>query len=455
MKKYLAIFLGAIFVLGFAASAFAIHAEIPAESQAVIAKGQTQITIGGDVRIRGEVRQNVTDFDDDNADRYNAYDERVRLSIEAKVTPNSTAFVLLEAADGADQRVSTGWTWGEPANGAVGVYKFGDAKRGQLSFLEAWILHKGSGLLGIPAGIKVGHMPLALGNKLFFEHTLFGDDAIVLFADPTKELHVALLTAKFDEGSNTLNDDANGYVGLFAYNTKEFGLSGDITYVDHQNTFGAAKQDAHLWNFGLRGNANLGGLMLKGDVEIQTGSIDDPGAFPGLCTGPDCDFSGWAALIGASYKLAPVTLGIEYAYGSGDDDATDDEFDLFVTSISNVQHFTYVYDYRARGASGNTQGGIANTQYVRGDIAADLTKSLSGYLALYWLKATEDVSLNSGAADDDLGWELDAKITYKIDRNLNYWVEGGYFWVGDAYQRANGDDADNAYAIRHGIQLSF
>jgi len=39
MKKYLALALGVLFTLGFAASAFAIHAEIPAETQAVVAKG--------------------------------------------------------------------------------------------------------------------------------------------------------------------------------------------------------------------------------------------------------------------------------------------------------------------------------------------------------------------------------------------------------------------------------
>ena len=29
---------------------------------------------------------------------------------------------------------------------------------------EAWILYSGSGLFGVPAGLKIGHMPLALGG---------------------------------------------------------------------------------------------------------------------------------------------------------------------------------------------------------------------------------------------------------------------------------------------------
>ena len=97
-------------------------------------------------------------------------------------------------------------------------------------------------------------MPLALGNSLFFDHTLFGDDAVLVFVDPLKELEIAALTAKFSEGLPNLNDDATTYVALFAYNTKEFGLSGDVTYVDDQKNFGVppvAPNPTHFWNSGL------------------------------------------------------------------------------------------------------------------------------------------------------------------------------------------------------------
>ena len=40
-------------VLGLAATAFAIHAEIPAETQAVVSAANIQITLGGEIRTRG------------------------------------------------------------------------------------------------------------------------------------------------------------------------------------------------------------------------------------------------------------------------------------------------------------------------------------------------------------------------------------------------------------------
>jgi hypothetical protein len=473
VKKYLAIILGAVFVLGFAASAFAIHAEIPAETQAIVAKGATQLTLGGEIRFRGELQQNTKDFNSDKADGYGYYDGRVRLYVDAKVTPNVQGFVQIEAGTGIDGQSSDIYFWGNDnvtsstkgLSNASGGYTAGDSKRGALNILEAWILYKGSGLLGIPAGIKVGHMPLALGNKLFFDHTKFGDDAIVLFADPTKELHLGLLTIKFREGNITSfnqaagqNDDANAYVGLFNYRANDFGFSGDVTYVDDQTGAGAGfsgtpKNPVHFWNFGLRGDANFSGLGVKGDVEFQTGSIDNA----------DIDFAGWAMMVGLDYKLAPVKLSLDFAYGSGDGDANDKKIKSFVTAQSYVQHFTYVYDYRTVNACNQSNGGgLCNTWYIKGGIEGDLAKDLSGLLNVYYLSANKAIkglvpTGTNATTSKYIGTEIDAKVTYKIDRNLNYWVEGGYlfagkFWVPSGSTTTHHDDA---YALRHGISLSF
>ncbi len=469
MKKYLALILGAVFVLGFAASAFAIHAEIPAETQAVVAKGATQISIGGDLRFRGEATNNTLDFNSDASDHAEYYDGRVRLSVDAKVTPNTEGLIMIEGTNGGN---ATAYNWGTNTagvannNGAKGLYNAGNLRPATFNILEAWILHTGSGLLGIPAGIKVGHMPLSLGNKLFFNHELFGDDAIVVFADPLKELHLVALTAKFKESQSGSSPssvgplgeeaDATTYVGLFAYNTKEFGFSGDVTYVDDQKSTGTAGGilagvPTHFWNFGLRGNADLGGLGIKLDGEMQSGKIEDV----------DLKFRGWAVLAGLSYTLAPVKLGLDFAYGSGDDNGTDSKIKAFVTSQDSTQHFTYVYDYRTVNACGTQYGGLCNTMYVKLDGSVDIAKDLNTYLALYWLQAAKKVigvADAGGAATDskNIGTEIDAKITYKIDRNLNYWVEGGYLFAGNYWKVLTAPHGvDDAFAVRHGIQLSF
>lgn len=436
MKKYLVLLLGVMFVLGFAATSFAIHAEIPSETQAVVAKGKTQITIGGEIRARGEYKD--VDFNTDTpGDSY--YDSRVRLSVDAQVTPNTEGFIQVEAGNGD---TADNYTWGVGNNGAKGIYNVGNAKRGQFNLLQAWILYKGSGLLGVPAGVKVGHMPLALGNKLFFAHDKFGDDAIVFFVDPTKELHIGLLTAKFREGNNNSADDSDAYVGLFVYKGQGFNLSGDVTYVDGQRDFGV-DNNVHFWNFGLRGDAKVDPVTLRADLELQAGKITGD---------PETKFRGYAVLLGADAKVSGVNVTAEFAYGSGDNDDTDNKIKSFVTSLGADPHFTYVYEYRTPNACGIQFGGLCNTWYIKLGASGDITKEISASLNAYLLRAAK----TSNGVDKEIGFELDPKIVYKIDRNLSYWVEGGYLFAGDFWKGGDPNKSvDDAYAIRHGIMLSF
>ena len=457
MKKYLALVLGVLFTLGFAVSAFAIHAEIPAETQAVVAKGATNITLGGELRFRGEIKNN-TDLDEnsgvgENTDTSSAYDGRVRIRVQADVSKNTQGVIHLEAGNSI---TADTYTWGSDAGSeGKGIYPLGNSKRGNFNILEAWIQHK---FTSIPVGIKVGHMPLALGNKLFFDHSEFGDDAIVVFADPTKELHVGLLTIKILEGSPTSADDADAYVGLFVYSpSKGTSISGDVTMVDDKRfggDLGPNDNGVHLYNYGLRADTAVGGLGIKADLELQGGKVKGE-TF-------EEKFKGFAYLVGLSYKVDPVKLSLDYAYGSGDDNS-DDKVKTFVNALGGSQHYTYVYEYRVASAtssntSSNTGTGLANTQYIRLGVNGDLTKDLNLDVNLYRLRAVK-AAVAAGydyraGTSKNIGSELDAKITYKLDKNLVYFVEGGYLWTGKFYDSAT-VAADDAYAVRHGITLNF
>ncbi|MDP3259525.1 MAG: alginate export family protein [Thermodesulfovibrionales bacterium] len=473
MKKYLALVLGVIFMLGFAVSAFAIHAEIPAETQAMVAKGSTQITMGGEIRLRGELRNN-TDLDkasgaSENADTTSFYDGRVRLRIQADVSKNTMGVIHLESGS-----LSTDtYTWASTAGEGRGTYTSGNGKKGTLDILEAWIQHKFN--MGVPAGIKVGHMPLKLGDGLFFDHSKFGDDAIMVFLNPVKELHVALLTAKLTEGTTNMADDADAYMALVTYTSGKTSASADFTYIDDSRNYissagtltaqTANNKGLHLYNAGLRAATEVGGFGIKGDVELNGGSSESEANFAGL-TDKTIKNKGYAYLVGASYKLNPVKLSLDYAMGSGDSSSTDNKNNGFANALSNVQHYTFVYDYRVATAQGSTLTGLTNTRYIKLGATGDLTKDLNVDLNLYLLSAVKKKAITVGTTGDlagtattkgdskKVGRELDAKITYKLDKNLVYFVEGGYLWTGDFYNTAT-QTADDAYAVRHGLTLSF
>jgi hypothetical protein len=484
VKKYIALILGVLFILGFTASAFAIQAEIPANTQAAVAKGSTQITLGGEIRIRGEMKKNTAQFNDEYAntgspDRSANYDQRIRLSLEAKVSPNTIGFIQLE--NGTSDVTDT-YTWGTDSTtgGAKGGITASNQKRGNLYILQAWIQYSGSGLLGVPSGVKAGHIPLALGNGLFYDHTRWGDDAIVLFTEPTKELTLMLLDIKVAEGTTSRQDDADAYVFAAVWKpAKNTNISFDATYINGQNsTNGLSTQitgatsyvtttanpynpDLTFWNYGLRGDTEIAGFGIKADVEYQRGTLSKSTE-----SGNDVKIRGLAYMLGVSYKVNPVKLSVEYVHGSGDSDGTtDNKVTTFITSLGGTQHYTYVYEYRTVNAANMSNGGIANTKYIKVGANADLTKSLNLDLGVYFLEAAKKVTSNGQYAftnrtaneSKKIGTEADAKITYKIDKGLQYWVEGGYLWAGKFWQAVTGStvNPDDAYSVRHGIQLNF
>ena len=220
---------------------------------------------------------------------------------------------------------------------------------------------------------------------------------------------------------------------------------------------------------GLRAATEVGGFGIKGDVELNGGSSESEANFTGL-TDKTIKNKGYAYLVGVSYKLNPVKLSLDYAMGSGDSSSTDNKNNGFANALSNVQHYTFVYDYRVATAQGSTLTGLTNTRYIKLGANGDITKDLNVDLNLYLLSAVKKKSITVGQAitttgdlagtastkgdSKKVGREFDAKITYKLDKNLVYFVEGGYLWTGDFYNTAT-QTADDAYAVRHGLTLSF
>jgi hypothetical protein len=493
MKKYLALVVGVLFTLGFAVSAFAIQAEIPPDTQAVVAKGATKITLGGDLRFRGELRYNL-DLDSgqgESKDTDAVYDTRVQIRMQADVSKNTQGVIQLQSGQrqpnsdtllgfggvttsnnpNAENKFYAGGT--DADSGTKGMYRKGDAKRGALTIRQAWLLHKGSGLLGIPASIKIGHMPLRIGDGLFFSHLKYGDDAIILSITPTKELNISLQTIKLAENDRISADDADLHVALINYKSGKTSLGADFSYLDDQregiNSSGETpstsgtpnNQGTHLYNVGLRAKTEVGGFGINADLELQGGKSKYE-------TAADIAHKGYAYLVGASYKVNGTKLSLEHAFGSGDDSATDDKNNTFVNSLSIApkdQGYSLVYNYRTTPATGLDIGtGLANTTYIKLGANTNLTKDLNANLSFYILQAAKKKSIRStqgggtaGVTKGDskkIGRELDAIVTYKIDKNLNYYVEGGYLWTGAFWDQAT-VPADDAYMVRHGLLLSF
>jgi len=445
VKKYLAIVLGVVLVLSFAVVASA--------------EDKSEVTLGGKILPRGWYFDNINSSNLPVKTESEAmYSTNVYLTIDAKVAENVRGFMELETGSSTS-----------------GLYYWGnhDSKAdGHLWFRQAWVQYTGSGLLGVPAGIKVGHMLLTLGEKQFLNHERFGDDAILLTVEPTKELLIGLLTAKLNEGLNEAHsDDTDAYVLLGTYKIDKdntVGLNYTLIHSDAlaEGTYPPTPDvdSLNFQNLGLHADGKVTGLSYAAEVDFQFGKIK------GLPGDADTKFSGYGILAKLGYKVDPVNLRASFALGSGDSNRNDNKVKEFQTLVGNdnqgatarLVHFTQLYERAIRTAAteqvltDNTRTtGIANTTYYNLGLDLDPIKDLSLSLDGYILRATK--AWTSGQSKN-VGTEVDLTGSYKLAKNLTYFVQAGVFTPGKFYTTGTSpliSDKKTATMAVHGLCLTF
>jgi hypothetical protein len=479
VRKYFAIVLGVLLVLGVAATASAMD---------------TDITLGGKILIRGWYLKNVDNGLPSDSSSEALYSTNANLTVDIKVEENVRGFMELETSCGGSGNCGL-YYWG--GNGgsqnAGGTY---DTKpQAPLYFRQLWIMYTGSGLLGVPSGIKAGHMPISLGEKVFLNNERFGDDAILVWVDPTKELHLAAGLAKLFEGAYTNHtDDVDGYIALGTYALdKDNTLGLNWTYI-HSDGFCPSLNFApftgtlpnvdklNVHNVGIHANGDISGLTYAASLNWQFGKVEATiphgGAWDVVTAPPPTPDSikakGWAALVKLGYMVDPINIRGSFAYGSGDSDGINDgdcgEFQTLqgpdeIGAFARLVHYTQIYERTIQTTSqhalltttpgGNVRNtGIANTTYYNLGLDWQATPALRLALDGFILRATK-VPTGSGWSKA-AGTELDFKGEYKIAKNLSYFVEAAGFWAGNYYEDSGlVAEKENVTQLIHGLLLKF
>jgi hypothetical protein len=496
LRKYAFIALSVFLLLAFATL---VYAEEP------------QIKLGGNIMVRGWYLHNATfgyypipginptnavpgDINGYEAEDAAFWTTDLSLTVDAKVSDNVKGFIELEIAEGPVEHEGI-YSISYAGNQQSGSYIWGNYEskpNTDLKLRQAWIQYTGSGLFGVPSGIKVGHQLLTLGEKQFLNHERFGDDALLVFVNPTKELSLAAATAKLNEGYYTVpGDDIDVYALIGDYNVNKDNTIGlYYTYFDCDDltqAFGGAYDPYNGLSFqDLGGHAHglLAGMLTYAlELDAQFGKAD---AQPSATGYNDLKYSGYAVYLKGGYKLPenPVNLRASFAYGSGQNTLDTNKIKEFQvtegfdseTNIDRFVHYTQIYErtiataalMQTLGGNGNIiagsgdphrNTGIANTTYYNLgiDVAAskDLSMSLDGYI----LRASKVGGWEEVVGDSvskSVGWEADFTGTYKLSKNLNYFVEAGYFSPGSFYTDTHMvDDRNSVTQLIHGLNLTF
>ncbi len=470
--------LSTVLVLGMAASALATHGTQP-DQTAVSAAGAAKITLDGSIRERGRIQKTNSAKDSPNS---SFYDGRIRLGIKAQAE-KVTGYVQFESQEDstANNPKSDTYTWG---GSQPGLFK-GGQKHNSLEVLQAWIDYQPSNW-----GVKVGHMPLALGNKVFFDHTGYGDDAVMAYGT-FSGTHVAGILIKAYDGKTDHTNDLDAYVALATHQFSD-NLDGGINY-----TYATTGTDATwagmtaattpatgysasgspigfaLSNVGLNANYRQDNLSFLADGEFQFGHFSDNGA-------TTVDAEGWAVKLGANMDLGTAKVGLLYGYGSGDDGQGSANHS-FVTFLSDTNYDTILagYEVTVPGTDFATGGdnvmrhsGLSNLSEYQINASTKTTCPITGKPLAIMASATYLRLNEEGAAklntdgngnaylgnDKTVGTELDAVATWTLAPGLIYKVEAAYMFTGDAWNTAAtgpGSDPDNLYFLRHRLEFTF
>jgi len=423
VKKFLALVLGMLFVLAFTAISYADNANI---------------TLGGEIKQWNWMRDNMSGTGlsgnlptDTTADALSM--TRVRIGADIKVADNVKGMIELESSGGAQS--SDFYTWGTL-----------NAKQSGINFRQAWILYTGSGLLGIPTGLKTGHMLLALGHNKFFNNTRYGDDAIVLFVDPNKQLHIGVLTFKVSEGSFSSNsnaDDVDVYAAVMTYKLDDknnFGLN--YVRVNDPEVNAGLRQ---FQNVMLHGGFDISGLILRTEIDLQFGKLNK--------ATPTTKAAGYLVYIDAGYKVDVVGLRAAYANGSGDNNAGDNKNKNFINFLGpdmNVGSFMYEYQIRSASGGGSTSG-LTNTVMYNIGLDYNATKDLGLGVDGYLFRANKVAS----GVSKKVGTEIDLKSKYNVAKGLTWTILAGYFSPGQFYKDSYGAEKKSSTALRSDLTLNF
>ncbi len=432
------------------------------------------VTVGGSIELRSrdfsnlELDKNIDSSNNKQVDTQT----RVKLDVNVKAGDNVKGKVELWHDFG---------TWGASAIGAgsgSGLETAGTGDAGGLGFREAWINFN---MPGIPVNVTGGHQLLALGQQGFFRSMHFGSDAWVV-ANVTGNNTIALVDVKAWEGAtNRGGDDIDAYVLLDVFKIDDKNMVGiDITdVIDRAGTLdtpaisalgraglGGAYNNIDLQNIGLWYGGALGPLNLKAELDVQMGKAKT------AVGGSDAKFKGNQIIVKGDIPVDPLSINFTVARGSGlkkdfsgPGGTGTHDIDQFITILDIDPHYTFLYEYKiptvalnavSKGAANDSLNtGYANTTALNVGASYAVSKSLNIALNLWYLKATEKVVNAHGDETDDIGNEIDAKISWKLYDNLSWNWDLGYFMPGKVYKKANDDNGDAATGIQGILALSF
>jgi hypothetical protein len=185
-------------------------------------------------------------------------------------------------------------------------------------------------------------------------------------------------------------------------------------------------------------------------------------------TATNRNYDGYMAHVGANVALDMATIRAAVIYASGDDEGDfDDDFQQMngqTFSWSELMSDGYTYD--SNPANNQIGGSNHPSNMYAVNVGADFkpTDTTTIKLDAYYIGMVEDRTI-AGENEDEIGVEIDARLTQKIYDTLSLTLVGAYLFAEDGYGVYNGDpdagaaqadgSGDDAFQVGIGLDFKF
>lgn len=444
---------------------------------AVPAFAETQnIKVSGDIKIAHIVNQAV-DLDGSEAgvnnedDDENFFMQQIGLNVEADLTDNVSTYV----------RIINERTWDAMDDRAAADNR--DAFN--ITLDEAYVTLKE--MLYAPLTVKIGRQNIWLGRGFVIgnagvgvwdtqsalpstirevsDATAFDAIRATLDYDPwTIDLIYAKIDANGAAAVDPVNDDNDLYVANIGYDFTKYDAEAELYYILEHNKSGRVAPGGTSFDANATSTLGLRGSYVPFEsMNVWAEGALQFGDYANVAQRRE-DIEAYAFNIGADYTFTDIRwtpmLTMEYTFLSGEEagNANGDwsawnplyrgKFDSYIANFRNI---TKVTDYdvtQGVSANGNNNGVTNEHEFAVGGRINPMTDiTVDGRATFLWFSEVPVAGNN-----DEIGWELDGKVTYDYTEDVTFQVAAGIFFPGSYYPET---DDDNAAQIISAVTVEF
>jgi len=330
-------------------------------------------------------------------------------------------------------------TWGDAVGGDIGTdgtgilrikHSYANFNLGSFNFL-------------------VGMQPRVLARGFIFDDDFAG--AVATYKGEGFEVPIIWMKPYEGGMGKDANDQDVDYYGLKPkFNLSDtMTLTGSLLYV--------TSEDASAWG-STNANEEVGVYFVGVDLDMsfdslsvwftgiyESGDVD-------MVTGDSVDIAAMLLAAGATFNMGALDIHGQVFSATGDDDWTDDDAKAFFVPGGQSYYWAEIMGmgtFDNQASAGSCANHISNILAMNVGIGYKISDALSLKVDLWNATLAED----DEDGDNDLGTEIDLKLTYKLIENMKIEVVAAYLAAGDATSPAGADNDGDP--LEFGTRLSF